>query len=90
MPAEHYFFSNRDNICNLNISIFKNMLNNFCKSTAVILSGMFLFAMTIIGCNSHKAEKTEENTTIKPADTTPAIDTAHMDSATTRPVKGGN
>lgn len=66
------------------------MLKNFRESTVIILSGMFLFAMTIIACNSHEAEKTEEHTTIKPADTTPAIDTAHMDSATTRPVKGGN
>ena len=66
------------------------MLNNFFFFFSVIIWRMLLLAVTIIGCNSHKAEKTEENTTIKPADTTPAIDTAHMDSATTRPVKGGN
>lgn len=66
------------------------MLKNFRESTVVILSGMFLFAVTITACNSQESEKAEEPTTIKPADTAPAIDTAHMDSATTRPVKGGN
>ena len=66
------------------------MLKNFRESTVVILSGMFLLAVTITACNSPEAEKTEEPTTIKPADTAPAIDTANMDSATTRPVKGGN
>lgn len=46
--------------------------------------------LTIAACNSQEAEKKEDATTVKPADTAPAVDTTHMDSATTRPVKGGN
>ncbi|MFT3748472.1 MAG: hypothetical protein QM768_09160 [Agriterribacter sp.] len=66
------------------------MLNHFRKSTLFILSGIFMLVLTIAACNSQEAEKKEDATTVKPADTTPAVDTTHMDTATTRPVKGGN
>ena len=66
------------------------MLRNFRKSTVVIFSGVFMLMFTIAACNSQQAEKKEDATTVKPADTAPATDTTHMDSATTRPVKGGN
>ncbi|MCC6290275.1 MAG: hypothetical protein IT249_20545 [Chitinophagaceae bacterium] len=61
---------------------------NFRKSTLAIVSGILMFTLTIAACNSQ--EKKEDSTTVKPADTVPAADTIRMDTATTRPVKGGN
>ncbi|MBN8786426.1 MAG: hypothetical protein J0I84_05000 [Terrimonas sp.] len=66
------------------------MLNHFRKSTLLILSGIFMLVLTIAACNSQEAQQKEEATTVKPVDTAPAVDTTHMDTATTRPVKGGN
>lgn len=66
------------------------MLRNFRKSTLVILSGIFMVMLAFAACNNQQVEKKEDGTSLKPADTTPAVDTSHMDSATTRPVKGGN
>lgn len=66
------------------------MLTHFRKSTLIIVSGILMLVLTIAACNSQEADKKEDATSIKPADTAPAVDTTHMDTATTRPVKGGN
>lgn len=46
--------------------------------------------LAMAACNSQEAEKKEEPATVKPVDAAPAMDTTHMDTATTRPVKDGN
>ncbi|MBS1749052.1 MAG: hypothetical protein JST63_04040 [Bacteroidetes bacterium] len=66
------------------------MLCKFRKSAHIIILGMAVTLVTFASCNSGQEEKKEDATTVKPADNTPAVDTTHMDSATTRPVKGGN
>ncbi len=66
------------------------MLNNFRKSTLIIVSGILMIILTIAACNSQEAEKKENATTVKPVEAAPAVDSTHMDTATTRPVKGGN
>lgn len=49
-----------------------------------------MIILTIAACNSQEAEKKEDATTVKPVEAAPAVDSTHMDTATTRPVKGGN
>lgn len=66
------------------------MLRNFCKSSRYIVSATLMFMLTIAACDSPKVEKKEDPATVAPANTAPAADTTHMDTATTRPVKGGN
>lgn len=69
------------------------MLNQFRKPTVIIVSGILMIMLAIAACNSPEAEKKEDATTVQPAEAappTPTVDSTQMDSATTRPVKGGN
>lgn len=66
------------------------MLCNFRKSALAIVLGTTVVLLTFASCNSQQTEKKEDATTVKPAESAPAIDSTHMDSATTRPVKAGN
>ncbi|MCC7523779.1 MAG: hypothetical protein IT250_03095 [Chitinophagaceae bacterium] len=66
------------------------MLKSFSKSTLIIVSGILMIMLAIAACNSQEAEKKEDPATVKPVEAAPAMDTTHMDTATTRPVKDGN
>jgi len=61
------------------------------KSPLALVMGIALSIVVFAtACNSGGTTNSIDSTTVKPADTTPAPDTTHMDTATTRPVKGGN
>ncbi len=66
------------------------MYSNFRKLPLILILGMAVTFVTFASCNSQQEEKKEDATTVKPAESAPAVDTTHMDSATTRPVKAGN
>ncbi|MFT3700776.1 MAG: hypothetical protein QM802_00275 [Agriterribacter sp.] len=74
------------------------MTKKITSSSLLIISGIALFFILATACNSGAdAEKKADDTTAtaKPADTStakPALpaDTTHMDTASTRPVKGTN
>ena len=61
------------------------------KSPFAIVAGVAISIVILAtACNSGGTTNSVDSTSVKPADTTPAPDTTHMDTATTRPVKGGN
>ena len=71
------------------------MTNKMPKPAFQIILGALLLTFAVASCNGSGDKKTTTDTTTKTTDTvlsprpeTPApIDTAHMDTATTRPVK---
>lgn len=67
---------------------------NMRKSTLFIISGIAMLVLTATACGSgaESAKPATDSITTTPSDTPPAaaVDTTHMDTATTRPVKGTN
>lgn len=65
------------------------MTNKMPKTAIQFILGVFLLSLTVVSCNNGGGDKKEPtpDTPAVVAPPPPVIDTAHMDSATTRPVK---
>lgn len=68
------------------------MIHQFTRTANRFILGALILSFTVVACNSKKSDKKEtikEDTATKMEEVKPMqpIDTAHMDTADTRPVK---